>query len=163
MSNITRPGFNSKVQNVLFSPVQFKMVSIHSETPIIMRFIPSLKFPQRCLWNSSNVHLIDDDPLSSFQGRSPSTSSFHASLLQVIDGVMSLALCQQVVSQAPQHFRSSDKQATCDGCFARQCIRSIIALRAGVSRAVHPQEFSKVDVDDCLLPVGSPPQRHAIR
>jgi len=27
---------------------------------------------------------------------------------------MSLALCPQVVSQAPQHFRSSETQATCD-------------------------------------------------
>ena len=32
----------------------------------------------------------------------------HASLLQVIDGVASLPLCPQVVSQAPQHFRSSE-------------------------------------------------------
>ena len=73
-----------------------------------MRSTPSLRsFPKRCLWNSSNVLLIDDDPLSSFQGRSSSGSSFHASLLQAIDGVMSLALCPQVVSQAPQHFRSS--------------------------------------------------------
>ena len=32
----------------------------------------------------------------------------------------SLALCPQVVSQAPQHFGSSEKQATCEGCFARQ-------------------------------------------
>ena len=41
----------------------------------------------------------------------------HASLLQAIDGVMFLALCPKVVSQAPQHFRSSEKQATCVGCF----------------------------------------------
>ena len=34
--------------------------------------------------------------------------------------VMSLALCLQAVSQAPQHFWSSKMQATCDGCFARQ-------------------------------------------
>ena len=50
------------------------------------------------------------------QGRSSSAYSFHASLLQAIDGVMSLALCPQVVSRAPQHFRSSGTQATCDGC-----------------------------------------------
>ena len=67
----------------------------------------SQTFPQRCLWNGSNVRLTDDGPLSSFQGRSSSASSFHASLLQAINGVMSLALCPQVVSQAPQHFRSS--------------------------------------------------------
>ena len=29
----------------------------------------SQKFPQRCFWNGSNVRLIDDGPLSSFQGR----------------------------------------------------------------------------------------------
>ena len=42
----------------------------------------------------------------------------HASIVQTIDGVMSLALCPQVVSQASQHFRSSEKQATCVGCLA---------------------------------------------
>ena len=44
-----------------------------------------------------------------FQGISSNASSFNASLLQVIDGVMSLALCPQIVSQVPQHFRSSEK------------------------------------------------------
>ena len=32
----------------------------------------SLKFPQCCLWNGFSVRLIDDGPLSSFQGRSSS-------------------------------------------------------------------------------------------
>ena len=32
----------------------------------------------------------------------------HGPCLQAIDGLMSLALCLQVVSQAPQHFRSSE-------------------------------------------------------
>ena len=71
-----------------------------------MHSTPSQKFPQHCFWNGSNVHLIDDGPLSSFQGRSSSASSFSASLLQAISGVVSLALCLQVVSQASQHFRS---------------------------------------------------------
>ena len=75
----------------------------------------SQKFPQRCLWNGCNVRLIGDGPLSSFRGRSSSASSLHASLLRAISGVMSLALCLQVVSQDPQHFRSSEKQATCEG------------------------------------------------
>ena len=87
----------------------------------------SQKFPQRCLWNGSSVRLIDDGPLSSFQGRSSSASSFHASLLQAID-VVSLALCPQVVSQASQHFRSSEKEATCEGCFARQSVCSVVSL-----------------------------------
>ena len=112
-----------------------------------MRFYPvSQKFPQRCLWNGPNVCLINDGPLSSFQGRSPSASSFNASVFQAIDGVMSLALYPQVVSQASQHFISSEKQATCDGCFARQSVCSVISLHSGMFRAVHPQEFSKVDV-----------------
>ena len=55
------------------------------------------------------------------------TSSFHASLLQVIDGVMSLAFCLQAASQAPQHFRFLKKRATCEGCFADQCICSVIS------------------------------------
>ena len=49
-------------------------------------------------------------------------------LLQAIDGVMSLALCPQVVSQDSQHFRSSEKQAACEGCFARQSTCSVISL-----------------------------------
>ena len=48
----------------------------------------------------------DDGPLSSFQGRSSNASSFHASLLQAIDGVMSLALFPYVVSQAADLSRS---------------------------------------------------------
>ena len=75
------------------------------------------------------------------------------SLLQAIDGVMSLALCPHVVSQAPQHFKSSEMQATYDGCFARQSLCSVVSLHSGMSRAVHPQEFSKVDVDHRHIPV----------
>ena len=51
--------------------------------------------------------LIDYVSFSSSQGRSLSNSSFYASLLQAIDGVMSLALYPQVVSQAPQHFQNA--------------------------------------------------------
>ena len=130
------------------SSVQFQMVPTRSAKPIIYALHPgSPKFLQRCLWNGSNVRLIDDGPLSSFQGRSSSSSSFHASLLQEIDDVMSFALCPQVVSQASQHLRSSEKQATFEGCFACQSICSVISLQSGMSRAVHPQEFSKVHVD----------------
>ena len=82
-----------------------------------------------------------------FKQRSSSASSFNASLLQAIDSVMSLALCPKIVSQASQHFSSSEKQATREGCFARQSICSVVSLHSGMSRAVHPQEFSKVDVD----------------
>ena len=100
----------------------------------------SQKFPQRCLSNGSIVRLIDDDPLSSFQGRSSSSSSFNASLLQAIDVVMSLALSPQVVSQTSQHFRSSENLATYEGFFARQSVCLVISLHSGMSRAVQPQE-----------------------
>ena len=58
----------------------------------------------------------------------------------------SLALGPQLVSQAPRHFRSFETQATCDGCFARQSFCLVISLHFGMFGAVHPQEFSKVDV-----------------
>ena len=69
-----------------------------------------------------------------------------------IDGVMSLALFLQVVSQDPQHFRSSETQATC----ARQSICLVVSLYSGMSTTAHPQEFSKVDVDHRHIPVWAP-------
>ena len=70
----------TKTSTLAFS--QFKMVLMGSKKPIIMRSNPSLRsLPQRRLWNSSNVRLIDDGPLSSFQGRSSNASPVHASLL----------------------------------------------------------------------------------
>ena len=84
----------------------------------------------------------------SFQRLSgPSASSFHAPRHQAINGVVSLAMCPQVVSQAPQHFGSSETQTTCYSCFSCTLVyRSFISLEAGMARAVHPKEFLKVDV-----------------
>ena len=92
-----------------------------------------MSFSRSCLYNSSSFHLIDAGPLSSFSERSSSASSFHASLLQVVDGVMSLPFCPQVVSQAPQHFRSSETSTTCGGCFSRQSVCSDISLHSACS------------------------------
>ena len=75
----------------------------------------------------------------------------YTSLLQEIGGVMPLALCWQVVSQVPQRFRAM--QASCDGYFAHQSICSVTSLHSGMARAVHPQEFSKVDVSYWCNPV----------
>ena len=88
----------STVCFVPFSSVQFKMVSMRSEKPICAPHCLSEVSPTLPL---KNVRLIDDGPLSSFGGRSSSASSFHASLLQAIDGVMTLASCPQTTSQAP--------------------------------------------------------------
>ena len=118
--------FGVLFDTVLFHSVQFNSVQFSSRWYLCARKIPyalhpvSQKFPQRCLWNGFNVRLIGDGPLSSFQGRSSRASSFNTSLLQAIIVVMSLALCPHIVSQASQHFRSSEKQATCEGCFARR-------------------------------------------
>ena len=84
---------NSKTRH----PVQLKIVKpIICAPPHISEVSPALPLKRlQCL--------TDDGPLSSFQGRSSSAFSFHASLLQAISGVMSLALCPQVVPQASQH------------------------------------------------------------
>ena len=58
----------------------------------------------------------------------------------------------EVVSQASQHFRSSEKHATCEGCFSRQSICSVISFHSGMPRAVHPQEFSKSSVNCHINP-----------
>ena len=57
------------------------------------------------------------------------------------DGVMSLALCPQVVSQAPQHIRSSETYVIRDGCLAVQSVCSVITFDSCISREVHPQEI----------------------
>ena len=122
----------SRLSSRQFSSVQFssRWYLRARNSPYALHPV-SQKFPQRCLGNGSNVRLTDDGPLSSFQGRSSSASSFHASLFQAISGVMSLALCPQVMSQVSQHLRSSEKQVTCEGCFARQSICSAVSLHSG--------------------------------
>ena len=134
----------SIVSPVLFSSVQIKMVSVRSERPICAS--PRLSAVSTTLpLKQFQCCLIDGGPLSSFRGRSPNASSFHAFLLQAIEGVMSLAFCPLVVSQTPQQFRSSETQATCEGFIARLSVCSVISLHSGMSRAVHPQS-SKVSL-----------------
>ena len=108
---------------VFFSSVQLSSIWYLStqESPYALHPI-SRKFPQCCSSNSSNVGLIDNDPVSSFRRRSATAVFLYASLLLVIGGVMSLLLCPQVLSQAPQHLGPSETQAICDGCFACQSI-----------------------------------------
>ena len=66
---------------------------------------------------------------------------------------MPLALCLQIVSQAPQHYIYSKTEATCDGCFTCQSICLVISLYSSMSRAILPQEFSKVDVSHWHIPL----------
>ena len=53
------------------------------------------------------------EPFQSY-GYVDTRSAWHQ--VQTIDGVMSLALRPKVMSQAPQHFRYSEAQPTCDDC-----------------------------------------------
>lgn len=64
-----------------FSSVPFKMVYLSTKKiPYVLHPVSQM-FPQCYLCNKSNVCLIGDGPLSSFQVGSSSTSSFHAPLL----------------------------------------------------------------------------------
>ena len=58
----------------------------------------------------------------------------------LLDSAMPMALWQQEGSQAPQHLRSSVMVALPSN------LCSVISLCSGVSRTVHPQDSSKVDV-----------------
>ena len=78
--------------------------------------------------------------VSSIQGRSTTAALLYACLFQAIDGVMSLILYQQVVSQFPQHLGSSETQTTWHGCFVGQSVCSVISLDSSMSRTVDPQE-----------------------
>ena len=96
---------------------------------------PSLeKCSQCCFWNSSSVGLTDDGPFSSFLRKMSSAFSFCASLLQAIDGVTSVVLRLQAVSQAPQHFTSSTTSATCDVASPLRSVCSGISLGLGMER-----------------------------
>ena len=111
--SLAAPVFTASRHNLNHQLVQFRTrwYLCARKSPYALH-LGSQTFPQRCLRNGSNVLLIDDGPLSSFQGRSSSISSFHAYLLQAIDV---LALCPHVAPQAPQHFRSFETQDTCPG------------------------------------------------
>lgn len=75
--------------------------------PPIYGFLFVLFFvPPSSHCNSSSVGLVNNRRFWPFRGRSTGASFFYTSLLQAIDGVMSSALCAQVVPQAPQHFSS---------------------------------------------------------
>ena len=119
-----------------------------------MRSIPSLRFPNVAFEKvPMSICLTDDVALSSFEGRSSSASTFHSSLLQVVSGAMSLALCPQAVSLL-KLLNTSEKQATCEGCLAHQSnICSVVSLHSGMSRGSTTEEFSKVDVDHRQIPV----------
>ena len=87
LSVLWQQPHNEKKQ---ISSVQFKVVSLHSEKPICipphlasLRSFPSLAFENEMVPMFVWLMMAFSRP---FQGRSSSASSFHASLLQWIDG-----------------------------------------------------------------------------
>ena len=107
--NKEEKGFSSSqsIQDCIYA---LEKTYLHS--PHLIR-----SFSLRSFETSFSVRLTDDGPFSSFQERWSRAFFLSTALLQAIDGVMSLGLYLQVVSQAPQHFRSHETQANCDGCF----------------------------------------------
>ena len=59
-----------KDSSVQSNSVQVKWHLCARKSPLFCGPYHVSNFPQRCLSNSSNVHLTDDGTLSSFQGRS---------------------------------------------------------------------------------------------
>ena len=93
--------------------------------PRISEMSPTLPFKQFSVRLVALSRPFKEDRLA----LSPSTPlAFHA-----IDSVMSWALCPQTMSQAPQHLRSSETQATCDSYCTRQSVCSVISLHSGMS------------------------------
>ena len=157
----------------IFSSVQFKVVSMRSERPAHMRSTPSLRSfpnvaspwydlcgwlgvkqqlsylilsPQCCPWNSSNVGLNDDGPFSSSQGRSLSAFSFYDSPLQATDGVMSLALCRQVVCQAPQSSNVDKWNRSCEWITSLQMALAELLTIVWLGGCMHSCRLKKKDL-----------------
>ena len=87
-------------------------------------------------------------PLTSFQSTPFIAASFCASPLRGVHVVASLALCLQVMSQAPQHFRPSETQAAFNSWAAHG-----LFLRLQVLRDSRP---TYTDVECCHLALSFP-------
>ena len=97
-------------------------ICARTEKPVIMCSIQSLwSFPTFPLArNSFNVRLTLTKALGSCSFKEDRLASASLSTplshTEAIDGMMFLALCRHVVSQALQHIKSSEAQAICAGC-----------------------------------------------
>ena len=120
------------------------MVSLRSVKPICVPPRLSEVSPTLQL-NCSNVRLIDDGPFSSFRGTLSSDSSFHASLLQVIDCVMSFGFVST----------GSDWSSWNKSELQRRKPLVVVGFPASLSarfessmlRTVHPHDSLQVDVE----------------
>ena len=106
------------------NPVQFRMVSMRSDKPLCASPSLSQKFPPTLPLKRFQY--------SSFQGISSSASSFNASLLQTINGVMSLA------SKFKAHnTRSTPSLSQC--CRSFQTVPTLVRLADMTTVALRPQ------------------------
>ena len=104
------------------------------KSPYVLHLV-SQKFPHRRFWKCSNSHLIDDGLLSSFQRRSSSASSFHTSLLQVINRVMSLAMCLNTYVHTCTHTHTHAH--TCTYTHAHTHTHHILSLSLSLHTHTH--------------------------
>ena len=95
------------------------MVSICAEKSITMRSMPSLRSIPNIAFKTVPMFvwlmMALSRPAKDYHWALPLSVPLSSRL---IDCVMPLALRPQVIFQAPQHFRSSKTQTTCDGCFS---------------------------------------------
>ena len=134
------------------SSVQFKLYLCARKCPYALHPVSQM-FPQCCLWNSYNARLIVGGPVySPFKEDRRALSLFASNSSRRSMVWRPWLLCPQVVSQAPQHFKSSETQVTCADCFIPQSACSVISLHPGLSRAVGYTQFER-DVDHWHMPV----------
>ena len=91
----------------------------HSHSTLLLRSFPSIALETVSMFMMVLSNLFKK---CCQQERLPRAYSLYTFLLRVVSNVVSLALCPLVVSQAPQHFRSFEVQASCDGSFACQSV-----------------------------------------
>ena len=91
----------------------------HSHSTLLLRSFPSIPLETVSMFMMVLSNLFRKYCQQERLSRAYSSYTF---LPRVVSNVMSLALCPLVVSQAPQHFRSFEVQASCDGSFACQSV-----------------------------------------
>ena len=91
----------------------------HSHSTLLFGSLPSIALETVSMFMMILSHLFKK---YCQQERLSRANSLYTFLPRVVNNVMSLVLCPLVVSQAPQHFRSSEVPASCNGSFARQSV-----------------------------------------
>ena len=120
MKFIFGPGLHPSVSHSRVTSLQFSSIqngTIYMLGKALVHSTPSVRHFPNIAFETVPVSVCLMIAFSHPFSRLLSAYSFHAFLLQAVNAVMSLALCPQVVSQAPQHLMPSTMEATCDCCF----------------------------------------------